>query len=400
MARRSRPPSTSPVGGVCPAPGGPGASLLDREVGFLKGVGPGRAALLSKLMIHTIGDLLLHLPRAYLDRRRVVGIDGLAPEMAATVAGEVIGARVRRVRGGRQDLLATVEDGTGRLSVVWFGQPYLSRIVRPGARLLLSGRVRLFQGLCLVNPDFDLAESGQEPVSGRAGILPVYPTTQGLSQRFLRGLAETALRLAGDPGEDPIPRHILDRLDLPPRDRALRAVHFPSTLEEAERSRRRLSFEELLVLQLLLKRAREERSTAASARPLRGDPDRLRAVRDRLPYRLTDEQEDAISAILADLQGERPAMRLLQGEVGSGKTVVAALACAWAASAESQSCVMAPTEVLAIQLAGALRAILDPVGMRVALLLGSTPGRERREILGRLAEGQVDTLVGTHAIIE
>jgi ATP-dependent DNA helicase RecG len=372
-----------------------------RDVQFLKGAGPRRSALLEKLGIRTVGDLLFHLPSAYLDRTRLTPLDKVRADMDVTVAAEVVRAGVRRGRGGRRDAIIRLDDGSGRIDAVWYNQPYVAGLLRPGCRILASGRVRIGRLLHIASPEFEiLEEEGDRPnlIGGR--IVPVYPLTAGISQKLLRSLVHGALESLPSVLEDPLPASLTSALDLPGRREALWALHLPGAVEGAEAARRRFALEELLMFQLLLLRLRRRRARTENGRSLEGDPGKLALVRANLGYALTGAQERALATILSDLRSRRPAMRLLQGDVGSGKTVVAALACAWAAAAGSQACFMAPTEVLALQHAETLERILAPAGVRVALLIGRTAAAERRRVLAALEEGRIDLLVGTHALIE
>ncbi len=376
--------------------------FLEMPVGTLRGAGPRRAERLANLGIGTIGDLLAHAPVSYLDRSRITPIRELRSGSSGTVLAKIRAVRIRRIRRGRGDCVAELEDATGRLRAVWFGQPYHLRRLSPGAWILASGLIGEWRGLQLQNPEFEVIEEddGIAREIQPPGLTPVYPLTAGIGQKFLRSLLRAALDRLPSMLPDPIPEWLRDELKLPDRAGAIRGLHAPSSFEEARASRERLAFEELLLRQLLLRRLRRQRREAGTGRALRGDPARLQAARRQLGFSLTSAQEAALREILRDLQGDAPAARLLQGDVGCGKTAVAALACAWAASAGAQSCLMAPTEVLALQHRESFERILTPAGVRVALLIGSTPVAERRRLLPRVAAGEVDLLVGTHALLE
>ena len=346
-----------------------------RQLRLLRGVGPRREDLLAKLGLATVSDLLLHLPRAYLDRTRVLPISALEPGTQATTAGTIASIALRGPRGRARDVAARIRDESGEITAYWFGAPYLARTLHEGDRLLLSGRVVEWRGRQLSHPEFEiLPEGAEEGDAPPARIVPVYPSTAGLGQRFLRGLVASALDSAAGI-KDPLPREIAERLRLPGRWEALRWVHAPATPEEIERGHARLAFEELLYLQLFIQRARRIRATTAYAHPLRGDRAKLAAIREKLPFHLTEEQDFALDEILQDLVGERPALRLLQGEVGSGKTIVAALACAWTAGSGAQASFLLPTELLAVQQRDVLAAYWS---QRAAGSSCSWGGRRRR----------------------
>jgi len=373
------------------------------EVRFLKGTGPRRAALLAKMGIRTVGDLLLHLPTGYVDRSAITPLGEIRPETLVTASARVLRVDLRRIRGGRGDVIALLEDDSGRARAVWYNQPYLAKAIRPGSRILASGPVRMWRGLQLSNPEFEIldddAAEGSGLVAGR--IVPIYPLTAGISQKILRGLVDRALALVADaPGPDPLPADLVVRFGFMDRATAVRTVHFPAVVEDAERARRRLAFEEFFFYQLLLLRLRAVRREPGTGKALAGDASAIDRIRATLPFHLTGAQERACEAILQDLASDSAAMRLLQGDVGSGKTVVAALACAWTITAGAQACVMAPTEVLAMQHARSFARILDSAGVRSALLLGRTPVQERRRIAASIESGTCDLVIGTHALLE
>lgn len=372
-----------------------------RDVQFLKGAGPKRARLLEKLEIRTVEDLLLHRPAAYLDRRAIVGIASLKPGTDATVMATVERVDLRRPRGRGGNVVARIVDETGKCDAIWFGQPYLKNTIRPGSRLLLSGRVRTWKGVQLQNPEFELvSEDGEAALSAEGRIVPVYPLTAGISQKILRGLIRAALDTLPVDSVDLIPLSLRRSLSLPSITDALQSLHFPETLESAERARIRLAFEELLLLQLLLIRLRMSRGREDQARVIGPDRDVIERIVGSLPFKLTAAQDRAIEEISSDLAGDRPMRRLLQGDVGSGKTVVAAIACASAAASGSQACFLAPTEVLVLQHARTLTSLLEPVGIVVRTLIGRTPAAERREIRAGLEQGTIGLVVGTHALLE
>jgi ATP-dependent DNA helicase RecG len=365
----------------------------------LPGVGPARARRLEALGLRTAADALRHLPRRHEDRRSLTPVAFLRPAPRVTLLADVVAVRHSWPRRGLSLLSARVADGTGTLEAVWFNQPYLGRTVRPGARLYLSGRLeRVGARLRLVSPEVEPEGGGAPAAAGR--IVPVYPLAAGLSQRALRSLQASVVERFAGRVPDALPAGVRDRLGLVPAARAWGDIHFPPDDEALEAARRRLVFEELFLLQLGLGLRRRRR--AGVARPFRyAPPGRLtRAYRDRLPYRLTAAQRRVLAEIEADLARPRPMYRLLQGDVGAGKTVVAALALLRAVESGRQGALMAPTEILAEQHYLRLRRELDPLGVRVALLSGSLPRAERQAALSALAAGEVALAVGTHALIQ
>jgi len=370
--------------------GGPGA-----PVETLPGVGPRRAALLARIGVRSVGDLVRHFPTRYLDRRSITPLGSLRPGEPATVRGTVV--RVRAYRSSRRRIPvveATLEEGRRRVALVWFGQPWRAREFAPGDSVLAAGRVqeeggRIAVDECeVVGPDADAS-----------GLVPCYPSTEGLGARTLRALVSAALVEAGPPAEV-VPPALRERRSLFPAGEALRAVHRPSTPEEAEAGRRRFAYEEFLRLQTGLALRRREASRERAARLLRVDRTLDFRIRRLFPFRLTAAQERAVEAIRKDLAAGPPMRRLLQGDVGSGKTIVAAYALLAAVGHRAQAALMAPTEILAEQHAETLSRLLSRSKVRLALLTGASSGRARAALLGRIAAGEADLVVGTHAVAE
>ena len=370
----------------------PRPSSLSEPVA-LKGV-QGRA--LVALGIQTVGDLVEHLPHSHRDRRdvRTVGALGLGEE--ATVAVAVRDVSVRPMRDRRRKRVeARVADETGPMVAVWFNQPWIARQLGAGARVLLHGRLRR-RGEFWVTEHEPLA-NGDAPLH-TVGLVPVHPATEGISAARVRSLVWDARgRFLLSP--EPLPAALRVGEGLPERAAALAGAHFPDREEDEHQARRRLAFEELFLLQLAVAGRRRARREGRLARPLaaRG------VVADRwrwsLPFELTGDQERAISEIDADLARERPMQRLLMGEVGSGKTVVALHGMLRAVENGAQAALMAPTETLAEQHHRTLDRLLGgAIGLE--LLTGSTPAARRRDLTGRLASGQLGLVVGTHALIE
>jgi ATP-dependent DNA helicase RecG len=377
----------------------------------LGGVGPKRAEALASLGIATVADLLAHYPRRYLDRTRQASLAELKVGEEAAVLAEVRRVTERRARRLQRPIVEVdVHDGSGLLRCTFFNQPWRAKQLSPGRSVVVFGRLESFQGRRrMTNPVVDL-------VGDRTGrIVPVYPQSDkaGLSSYEIQALVEEALRRAGS-FADPLPDGIRRRLRLVSRDRALRDIHQPPSLPAAWDARRRLAFDELLRLQLLL--VARKRATEREARGVRhavgedGGP-LVAAFRRRLPFALTAAQERVLGEILADMAGPHPMHRLLQGDVGSGKTVVAAAALLAAVQGGYQGAFMAPTEVLAEQHHLGLRSLLEGLGLadpsrltgerpvRLGLLTSRTPARQRARLHEGLRDGTVDLLVGTHALL-
>ena len=354
--------------------------VLELSVETLPGVGPALRARLAKLGLRTVRDLLEHRPRDYQQAVGETRISDLFGDEEAVIAGEVRRVAVRPTRRRLTVLKAAVRDDTGEISAVWFNQPWLAEKLQPGTRLRLRGQLR--------RNEFHVKSYDLNGGGATADFAPVYPASEDVTSPRLRALVEQALPHARDVG-DSLPASLRAREGLALRFDALTALHRPRGPADAELARRRLAFDELLRLQVGLARLREG-SEEARATAL-GSPGELVArYRAELPFELTADQERAISELDADLVLERPMQRLLQGDVGSGKTVVALYALLRAVEAGRTGALMAPTETLAEQHFLTVEPICTQLGVRAALLTGS--------VRGELAGAQL--VVGTHALIQ
>jgi ATP-dependent DNA helicase RecG len=378
-------------------------SPLDRPAQFLQGVGPRRAEVLARLGILTARDLLYHLPRRYEDATTVQPIVDLRPGMEATVMGRVVSKGVLPTRKGLRIFQAVVRDRSGMIECAWPGRPFLDRSIREGDLLLLWGSVRFFHGRQLHPREHEiLARKGESAEGGAGSVFPVYPATEGLSQRQVRALVERNLAglLREVAPEEVFETALRERLGLPGLEEALRALHRPESLQAAEKGRRRLAFEELFFLQLLHALTRQRTRAASGGIAFRERGELTRALFATLPFSLTGAQRRVLREIGEDMAAPRRMMRLLQGDVGSGKTVVALLAMLRAIENGWQAALMAPTEILAEQHARTLSKLIGDLPVRVTLLTGRLRAAERREALDELASGQNGIVVGTHALIQ
>lgn len=379
----------------------PPASILDQPVTVLWGVGPERAALLAQLGVRTVGELLLHRPRRYEDRRHCRPIRELVAGESALVAGRVVAAGVKRWKRGTRSLFElVVEDGTGRLHCRWWNLPFLEEHYHVGDELVVFGKVRALKPPTMDHPETEVVEGGEERSIHLGRIVPVYPLTAGLTQRGLRGLLWRALRLAGAQVPDPWPP-VTEATGLT-RARALQLLHFPERDGDAETARRRLALDEFFELQLALQRRRHALLTRAVAPPCAGDNRWMRPFLARLGFALTPAQTRVLREIRADLAGPHPMRRLLQGDVGSGKTVVAACAALMALESGCDVAFMAPTEVLAAQQFERFRAWFAPLGIPVAVRTGSRKSGEPEAAAANLpgVAPPATLTVGTHALLE
>jgi len=371
---------------------------VDSPVHALPGVGEKRAELLAALNISSVRDLLFHFPRAYEDRRAVTRIADAEEGSAITVLAEVVSTRVIRLRSRMSMAEAVLRDDSGTLRAVWFGQAFLARAFKPGMRGFFSGSVGKWNGPALRNPDYELLSGDDDDLLSTGRIVPIYRLTEGVTQRMLRRLVRTALDSLSEPLEDALPASLRKRHHFPDTDSGMRSVHFPLGLEHAAAARNRFVFEELLGIQIGVLHARAQRQDERKQNRHVTNGPFLHAMRGQIPYRLTRAQDRAIDDILADMASHRPTMRLLQGDVGCGKTIVALHAIAAARDGGYQTAVMAPTEILAEQHAITLRDLLAPLGIEIGLLTGAS--RNARVLRERIARGDVHIVVGTHALIQ
>ncbi len=398
---RQAPPGHAAPGGECGAIPAVTALPLDphSRLQFLPGVGPKRALLFERLGLHTIEQLLRHYPRAYLDARTFVSVKDLRPGELLTVVGRVKHAAALRTRSGRTDFSVSIADGTGQLACYFFGQPFLAGTLRPGTRVVVSGEVDRLERRML-NPLFEVVEGDLESLLHAGRLVPVHALTRGVTARGMRAAVRRALDRVAVRMADPVPAEIVAGEGLSSLGEALEQIHFPPDEAARERARRRLAFEELFLLQTVLELRRRVLAEAGRGLVTAG-PGRLaeRALH-ALPFALTQDQQTALAEIVADLRAPRPMHRLLVGEVGSGKTVVALLAALHVIECGHQAAFMAPTEILARQHAATLERLAAPAGIAVAALTGATPAAERRAVTARLAAGEPLLVAGTHALLE
>ncbi len=380
---------------------------VDRSAQYVRGVGPRRAELLERLGIQTICDLLYFFPRKYHDRRNLVTIAEAEPGSEAMVLGDVTQVNLRRRGRGKGVLTVHVRDESGQLRAVWFNQNYLGDRFSAGDTLLLWGPVREYEQakneeerLEIINPGFE--HLGTEEHGGvalteeTARMVPVYPLTEGLSQGQLRPIIHAALDDFGAAAPEIVPEPLRARRKLPPIGEALVHAHFPETLEQKEAAKQRLVYEEFLLFETAVALRRHVVKTSPGI-AFKTSTEFDRRVRKLLPFKLTPSQKTAAAEIQEDMRSPAPMNRLLQGDVGSGKTAVALVAMLLATANQCQSAIMAPTEVLAEQHHRRLRALLEGSQVRLGLLTGSS---DRREMLAQIAAGDVDIIIGTHAVIQ
>ena len=390
-----------PLGGdellAAPLKSLPRPAILDAPITKLRGAGPKLSAAAEEMGIASIGDLLRHLPHGYRDRAEPVGLAELRLGEEATVEVEVIRAKVRPTRRRRLTILeADVSDATGKAKAIWFNRAWLADRLQPGTRLLLHGKFEK-RGLNVAEHEF--LDSGDEAGLHTTGIVPVHPASERLRPQRIREWVWQA-HPAARHAVEPVPGRLRRELRMATAEDALVASHFPSDEHAAEAARERLAFEELFLYQAALVTRRSRRVSGGRGLRLPERGGRVETWLDSLPFDLTGDQRRAIEEIDEDLAEDQPMQRLLMGEVGSGKTVVALYAMLRAIEAGNQAALMAPTETLAEQHFRTLETLLAAEPVPATLLTSATSASRRRELLESLAAGQPQLVVGTHALIE
>ena len=389
---------------------------LQTPLQYLKGVGPRKAADLKKAGLLTVEDLLFRFPLRYEDRSRLHPIIALKPGQTVAIAGEVLHAALAHTRRpGFRLFSALIQDDSGQVQAVWPNQAFLKDVIRPHQRIVLFGKVEVWgsRGLQITDPEFEIIkDAGDGPAApeiqlhtGR--IVPVYERTGSVTTNMQRRFVWQALEQLPDDLFDPVPADISRQEQWPSRRDALRHAHFPdpeTPLQAlnafASPAQRRLIFEDFFVFQAGLALRRHENAQVAKGLVCTVN-DRVRQrARDVLPFKLTDGQRTALAEIVADMQRAWPMQRLLQGDVGAGKTIVALLAAVVAMENAFQVAFMAPTEILAEQHHRTITTWLDGTPYRTALLSGRITAAARRHLLPSVERGEVDLLVGTHALVQ
>ncbi len=367
---------------------------------YLKGIGPKRAVALEKLGIHSIRDLLYFFPRRYEDRSHLCKIRELKPGETAMVKCEILKVVLRRMRSLLL-LEVLAGDDTGFITAIWFNQPYLKSHFFIGQKVLFFGRVDLYKNRLQINsPDYEVSDESEESVHTNR-ITPVYPLTEGVFQRSLRTtLWDTLQHHLETSVREFLPEDFRSRNNLMGLHEAVREMHFPSSFEMQGQSRKRLVFDEFLIFELALLQKIEKMRSFHQSFSLPSGPLLLENFRKTLPFTPTQSQDKAFQDLASDLARESPMNRLLQGDVGSGKTIVAAFGLLLAAKNQKQAVILVPTEILAEQHGRTLQKILAPFGWEVAMLTSSTPAAKRERLLAELKQGKIQILVGTHAILQ
>jgi ATP-dependent DNA helicase RecG len=375
------------------------SDALRQRVAVVRGAISVRQQQLARLGIHTVGDLLAHFPRTYEDLTDVRPISALTAGSLQTTQGEVVELGGRQLADGRSVVSVVLADGRDIVEGVWFNQPYISSRFRYGQRVAFSGKPKRFRDHWqIANPRVQELDGAADAGSG--GIVPVYRLTEELRPDALRRLLRAAVDAYGKEMLDILPPELRKRHRFPDAARALRDLHFPEALPDAQTARRRFVYEEFLVLQAALALRRRELRDRQRGPALPVTPQIDQRIRRLFPFKLTGDQDEAVAEICRDLAGDRPMQRLLQADVGAGKTAVAVYALLVAVANKHQAVLMAPTEVLARQHMHTLDGYLANSRVRRLLLTGARAPRERREALRKIQAGEIDLVVGTQALVQ
>jgi ATP-dependent DNA helicase RecG len=376
-----------------------GRSLAD-PVRYIKGVGPAREAMLARLGVNTAEDLLFFFPARYEDRRNLASLDSLAEGETVSVAARVAALERRKTfKKNLTVITALISDGRSMARAVWFNRPGLEKVLLPGVRVLLYGRVEYRGGpVQLTNPEFEILDEDEDEKKSLV-IAPVYPATAGLSQKALRKITSAALEDFLPLLDEYLPEDLRSRLDLANVAESVRELHYPASREGWKAARRRLAFDEFFLLQTGLALRRKRAGDWAPPAPSLPPGRLVKECLNRLPFALTEGQKKAAEEIFADMSRTAPMHRLLQGDVGSGKTAVALLALMAALDGGRQGAFLAPTEILARQHYQRLSPMIEALGFRCARLTGALPAGERREAEQGLESGEIPVAIGTHALL-
>ena len=376
---------------------------LNSPLQYLKGVGPRKAEVLARHGLETVRDLLFYFPRLYLDRTNVVPIGKLRIDESATVIGEVRAHGVLYGRRKRYEVI--LEDDTGAIALLWFqGVKYWERMFKKGQIFAATGPVGYFMGMQMVHPDLERLDSDSDRMVHAGRIIPVYPQTAeltkaGLNSKSLRQMTTLIFNGLAETLPDYVPEEEYRKFSLPPLHAAVAGIHYPDSREQIETCRRRLSFNELLNLQFFVYRNKGRKAAVVKSHGYAEPGEKLTRLKKLLPFELTPAQKKAVREIFADMQKTRPMARLLHGDVGCGKTVVAVLAALYAAENGLQCSFMAPTEILAEQHYRNYKDVLERAGLKAGLITSSLRALQKKKTAEKCAEGELDILFGTHALI-
>jgi len=376
---------------------------LTTEIQYLKGIGPKRAQRLKKIGVETVGDLLFLVPRRYIDRTKLVKIKALIADIDGTVYGKIIASGTKTTKNRGEIVRIVVSDDTDILEAVWFNRPDLKNKFSINQRLILSGTVTYYERKQMVNPFYEIITEDKTEDNDfvyTGSIIPVYPLTEGLSLWEIRRPILNAVDMYLDYLNETLPENLLKKNEFPNIYNAIKNLHCPTSLDDAQKARARLVFEEFFYLELILALRKLASQEYKKGRPLKEKGTLTNQLMKFLPFELTQGQKKVLSEIKTDMSKESSMNRLLQGDVGSGKTVLAIYAMLITIENSYQATLMAPTEILAEQHYMVWKERLESIGVKTCLLTGSTKSKERKLYIQGIENGTIQLVFGTHALIE
>ncbi|MFH1061818.1 MAG: ATP-dependent DNA helicase RecG [Candidatus Omnitrophota bacterium] len=375
--------------------------VLTQSAQFVKGVGPQRIKSLAKLNIHTVKDLLFYFPRRYEDRSHFKPINKVIIGQLETVRGHVLTFNTRRIKGNRTIFTLALGDDTGVIYAVWFNQPYMKNIFAVDDDVILYGKVDRFGKIQINSPEYEILKSDEDQDTVHTGrIVPIYPLKMDIGQRYLRKVLKYSIDHYADNVLEFMPQDILNRNSLLGIRQALINIHFPESFELLEQAKQRLIFDEFFLLQVALGLKRKALKETKKGIKFKLKADLLEKFRKSLPFELTNSQKKVIMEIEADMRQAQPMNRLLQGDVGSGKTIVSIWALVICVQSNYQAALMVPTEILATQHFNTLDKILTPLGIKVTVLTSGLKKKEKEKIIQDIAEHKFNVIIGTHSLIQ
>ena len=378
-------------------------TALTTEIQYLKGIGPKRAQRLKKIGVETVGDLLFLVPRRYIDRTKLVKIKALIADIDGTVYGKIIASGTKTTKNRGEIVRIVVSDDTDILEAVWFNRPDLKNKFSINQRLILSGTVTYYERKQMVNPFYEIITEDKTEDNDfvyTGSIIPVYPLTEGLSLWEIRRPILNAVDMYLDYLNETLPENLLKKNEFPNIYNAIKNLHCPTSLDDAQKARARLVFEEFFYLELILALRKLASQEYKKGRPLKEKGTLTNQLMKFLPFELTQGQKKVLSEIKTDMSKESSMNRLLQGDVGSGKTVLAIYAMLITIENSYQATLMAPTEILAEQHYMVWKERLESIGVKTCLLTGSTKSKERKLYIQGIENGTIQLVFGTHALIE
>lgn len=379
-------------------------SQIESPVQYLKGIGPKKAEVLNSVGIKTIEDILYYLPRKYLDRSTFTPINQLQPNTQATVIGKVEALGVRKGRKNRFQVI--LKDKTGYLNLIWFANlKYVQNAFEAEDVVIASGEVSFYNGLQMAHPEFEIISGNGDELIHTGGVIPVYPSTArlrklNLDSRGFRRILKPFLERVEQMVEETLPEPIVTEQRLLPLSLALKNIHFPENLTVAEQARQRLAFDELFYLELMLALRKKRLTDSPEGISFQKPGSLIKQLLNKLPFKLTEAQRKVLREIANDMLSKRPMNRLLQGDVGSGKTIVALISMMMAVESGYQAAFMAPTEILAEQHYLTIHRLAEELGIKIVLLTSSVPKKEKEVILGQISLGEASIVIGTQALIQ